>query len=58
MGIFPEHTRPSYSSAYTEGVDFVELDLQITKDGHFVTSHDPCLKETTNIEDFDEFVSR
>lgn len=32
------------------GADYVELDLQITKDGHLVTSHDPCLKETTDIE--------
>ena len=58
MGIFPEHTRPSYSSAYAEGVDFVELDLQITKDWHFITSHDPCLKETTDIEDHPEFADR
>ena len=49
-GFFPEHSEASYSSAYTENVDFVELDLQITKDGHFVTNHDPCLKLSTNIE--------
>lgn len=58
MGQFPEHTIGSYSSAYNEGVDFVELDLQITKDGHLITSHDPCLKDTSNIEDFPEFKDR
>jgi glycerophosphoryl diester phosphodiesterase len=26
--------------------------LQITKDGHVVTNHDPCLKDTTNIESY------
>jgi len=31
----------------------VELDLQLTKDGHLVTNHDPCLKETTNVENYD-----
>jgi glycerophosphoryl diester phosphodiesterase len=27
MGSFPEHTRASYSAAYFENVDFIELDL-------------------------------
>jgi len=26
-GIFPEHTHASYSNAYVENADFVELDL-------------------------------
>jgi glycerophosphoryl diester phosphodiesterase len=43
----------SYSSAYHYGADFVELDIQITKDDHLVTSHDPCLKDTTNIENYE-----
>jgi glycerophosphoryl diester phosphodiesterase len=51
-GLFPEHTHGSYSNAFTEEVDFVELDLQMTKDGHLVTSHDPCLKDTTDIEKY------
>ena len=33
MGAFPEHTYGAYSSAYISGVDFVELDIQISKDG-------------------------
>ena len=33
-------------------MDFVELDLQITKDDVLITNHDPCLKETTNVEDY------
>lgn len=35
------------------GADYVELDLQITKDGHLVTSHDPTLKDTTDVEDYE-----
>lgn len=53
-GKFPEHTLGAYSSAFASGVDFVELDLQITKDGQFITSHDPTLKEVSNIEDFSD----
>ena len=57
-GQFPEHSLGAYSSAYFYGADYVELDLQITKDGHLVTNHDPCLKETTNVEEFPEFANR
>ena len=40
----------AYTAAYIYGADYVELDLQITKDGHLVTNHDPCLKDTTDVE--------
>jgi glycerophosphoryl diester phosphodiesterase len=49
---FPEHSIGSYSSAYFYGADYVELDIQLTKDGHLVTNHDPCLKDTTNVESY------
>ena len=26
----------------------------MTKDGYIVTNHDPCLKETTDVEDYSE----
>ena len=51
-GLYPEHSHASYSNAYVQNGDFVELDLQLTKDGHLVTNHDPFLKETTDIEKF------
>jgi len=34
-------------------VDFVELDLQVTKDGYLVTNHDPCLRNSTNIDQYE-----
>ena len=59
MGLFPEHTNGSYSSAFYEGVDFVELDIQYTKDGIPVTSHDPTILWTTDILDhLDKFGDR
>ena len=51
--MFPEHTLASYSSAYFNGADWVEIDLQLTNDSHLINSHDPCLRETTNIDTFE-----
>ena len=31
----------------------MEIDLQITKDGHIVTNHDPCLRTTTNVDQYE-----
>eukprot|EP00356_Strombidium_inclinatum_P003810 CAMPEP_0170494128 /NCGR_PEP_ID=MMETSP0208-20121228/14464_1 /TAXON_ID=197538 /ORGANISM="Strombidium inclinatum, Strain S3" /LENGTH=314 /DNA_ID=CAMNT_0010770137 /DNA_START=127 /DNA_END=1068 /DNA_ORIENTATION=+ len=59
MGLLPEHTSAAYSQAFYEGVDFVELDIQITKDLQLITSHDPVLVETSDILDhLDEFGDR
>ena len=33
FGHFPEHSIASYTDAYYGGTDFIEMDLQITKDG-------------------------
>jgi glycerophosphoryl diester phosphodiesterase len=47
----PEHTRESYALAVAQGADYVEQDLQVTKDGVLVCMHDPTLERTTNVED-------
>lgn len=58
-GSMPEHTVASYSAAFHEGADFIELDLQMTKDGYLVCNHDPTLIATTNIKDYtDKYESR
>ena len=49
---FPEHSIGGFEDAYTRGADFLELDLEVTKDGHFVVFHDKYLDAATNI--FDE----
>ncbi|HST23912.1 MAG TPA: glycerophosphodiester phosphodiesterase family protein, partial [Blastocatellia bacterium] len=38
-GYAPEHTLAAYTLAIEQGADFVEQDLQLTKDGHFVCLH-------------------
>ena len=44
----PEHTAAAYTLAMEQGADFVEQDLQITKDGVLVCLHDLTLERTTN----------
>lgn len=47
----PEHTLAAYRLALEQGADFVEQDLQISKDGILVCLHDLTLERTTNVED-------
>jgi len=35
------------------GADYVELDLQMTKDGVLIANHDQCLKDSTDAILFD-----
>jgi len=46
----PEETAPSYWLAKKLGADYLEADLQRTKDGIIICLHDNNLKRTTNIE--------
>jgi glycerophosphoryl diester phosphodiesterase len=48
-GYAPEHTLAAYSLAIEQGADFVEQDLQLTKDGVLICLHDPDLARTTNV---------
>jgi glycerophosphoryl diester phosphodiesterase len=43
----PENTRIALISGYTGGADVLEFDLQLTKDGHLVVSHDPTTERLT-----------
>src|SRR4051794_28236165 len=47
-GYAPEHTLAAYRLAIEQGADFIEQDLQITKDGALVCIHDADLARTTN----------
>jgi glycerophosphoryl diester phosphodiesterase len=47
----PEHTLSAYRLALTQGADYVEQDLAITKDGVLICIHDPTLERTTNVEE-------
>jgi len=47
----PEHTLAAYQMAIDQKADYVEQDLQITKDGVLVCLHDLTLERTTNVEE-------
>lgn len=47
----PDHTVAAYELAISQGADYVEQDLQVTKDGQLVCIHDLTLDRTTNVED-------
>jgi glycerophosphoryl diester phosphodiesterase len=42
-GLRPENTLPAFEYAIAQGVDVLELDTGVTKDGVVVVSHDPFL---------------
>ena len=47
----PEETEAAYRWAREIGADYLEADLQVSKDGVVLALHDTDLKRTTNIED-------
>ncbi|MBM6615929.1 glycerophosphodiester phosphodiesterase [Desemzia sp. RIT804] len=47
-GYAPEHTIEAYRLAEEMGADYVEIDLQQTKDGELVAMHDETVDRTTN----------
>ncbi len=46
----PENTMPAFVKAYEAGVNAVELDVQMTKDGEIIVLHDYNLKRTTGLD--------
>ena len=48
-GYAPEHTLAAYRLAIEQGADFIEQDLQVTKDGALICLHDADLARTTNV---------
>lgn len=47
----PEETAPAFILARDLGADYLEADLQRTKDGVIITLHDDNLRRTTNINE-------
>lgn len=46
-GIAPENTLASFKKALEVGVDGIEFDVHLSKDGHVVICHDPTVERTT-----------
>jgi len=47
-GYCPENTMASYQKAIELGVDYIEIDIHMSKDGKLIVHHDPQLERTTN----------
>ena len=47
-GLAPEGTMAAFDQAVSLGVDVLEFDIHLTKDGHLVVIHDPTVDRTTN----------
>ena len=47
-GIAPENTLPAFQAGVDAGVDILEFDVQLTKDGEVVVIHDPTVDRTTD----------
>jgi glycerophosphoryl diester phosphodiesterase len=43
----PENTMPAFERAMEVGVDALEMDVHLTRDGHFVVAHDETTQRTT-----------
>ncbi|MFC7624138.1 glycerophosphodiester phosphodiesterase [Microlunatus sp. GCM10028923] len=50
-GVAPENTAPAIRAAIIQRADFVEIDVQRTKDGKLVNFHDCTLVRTTDVEE-------
>ena len=49
-GSFPENTRLAFEKAIAARVDMIELDCQLTRDGHLVVFHDERLDRTARVK--------
>src|SRR5687767_11097323 len=48
-GLYPENTRLAFTKAIEAGADMVELDCQLSRDGHVVVFHDEHLRRTAGV---------
>ena len=49
-GYLPEHTLEAAILAFSQGADFIEQDLVLSKDGELIVLHDIHLERTTDVE--------
>ena len=54
----PEHTPMAYRLAVAQGADFIEPDLVLSRDGHFLCRHENEISETTDVAAHPEFAAR
>ncbi len=50
MSVFPENTMPAFASAVELKCEYIELDIQFTKDEQIVVTHDASAKRVTGVD--------
>jgi glycerophosphoryl diester phosphodiesterase len=50
-GYLPEHTLPAIALAHSQGADFIEQDIVLTKDDQPLVIHDAILDNVTNVRE-------
>jgi len=56
--LLPEHTLAAYAQAISDGADYIEPDLVMTKDGVLVARHENEIGGTTDVATHPEFADR
>lgn len=56
--LLPEHTLAAYAQAISDGADYIEPDLVMTKDGVLVARHENEIGGTTDVASRKEFADR
>jgi glycerophosphoryl diester phosphodiesterase len=56
--LLPEHTLAAYAQAISDGADYIEPDLVMTRDGVMVARHENEISATTDVAGHPEFASR
>ena len=49
MTVAPENTKPALEASIADGVEWVEVDVRLTRDGHHVLFHDETLADKTDL---------
>jgi glycerophosphoryl diester phosphodiesterase len=57
-GYYPEHSIRSFELAYFLNADFLETDVNITKDGKLIIFHDAYLDNVINTRDYPQYDDR
>ena len=57
-GIFPENSEQAIRDSYAANVNFIEVDLFVTKDGEVVLFHDDTLDAVTNVGSISKFANK
>lgn len=56
--LLPEHTLAAYAQAISDGADYIEPDLVMSKDGVLLARHENEIGSTTDVASHPEFASR